>query len=129
MSLLRRRAFMAVSKKEAESPYAFSFNIVTTDNIYEANAEDLAILNKGLSIIIELAGGTLNGFNINQDTAPQEFDLRINGVRDFNFNFWDYNNSIIDCYLAFNDGVSIYFGTEGLKASNPIFESFKLYKA
>ena len=122
----RRRALMAASKKKTASPYAFQFNIVTTESGYEANAKDLAILNKLLSIMIELAGGNLDSFAISQDTAPQELDLRINGVRDFSFYFLE-DEDTIDTFLSFNDGV-LYFGYEVLQASNPIFESFKLLR-
>lgn len=127
MSLLRKRM---MKQQETESPYAFSFNIVPTGNSpsYQANIKDLAILNKGLAIIVELAGGNLDGFEFTSDNAPQEFDLRISGVRYFSFYFSNFKDGI-DVFLGFFDGVNWYFGQTTISASNPRFKSFTLYNA
>ena len=115
-------------EEESGSPYDFSFNIIATDDVYEANAEDLAILNKGLEIIMQIAEGNLGGFVFSHETAPPEFDLRINGIRNFNFNFFEYSTYYM-VYTSFTDGITLYFGQEDIQKSNPVFETFVLYKA
>ena len=114
--------------QESESPYDFSFDIITTDGVYEANAEDLAILNKGLEIIMQIAGGNLGGFEFSHETAPPEFDLRINGTRNFIFSFFEYSTNYT-AYFSFFDDINYYFGMAHIQKSNPVFETFILYTA
>lgn len=128
MSLLRRRMTMASSVKEPESEWAFSFNIeVAKGSSWTANAEQLVQINKMFAIITNFIG--MKGGDFYQDNAPQEFDLRINNVRNFYFFYSEVSNEsdVFDILYAFTDGDGTWFSQMSLPWNNPITNTFNLY--
>lgn len=123
----RRRALMAASEKKATSPYTFSFNIeVAKGSSWTANAEQLVQINKMFAIITKFLG--MEGGDFTQDNAPQEFDLRINGVRNFNLYCGSVRNEsdVVDFYPSFTDGDGIWYGQISFPWNNPVINSFVL---
>lgn len=124
------RAFTTL--KSDESPYAFSFNIeVAKDSGWTANAEQLVQINKMFAIVTKFLG--MKGGEFTQDNAPQEFDLRINGVRNFNFYYAGVSNEsdVIDVYLSFTSGDvdEMWFAQISFPWNNPVTNSFAIYSA
>lgn len=126
------RAFAALKSdernEEGENPYAFSFNIeVAKGSSWTANTEQLVQINKMFAIVTNFLG--IEGGEFNQDNAPQEFDLRINGVRNFNFSYGSVRNEndVVDFYYAFNDGDGLWFGNKSFPWNNPVVGSFTIY--
>lgn len=70
-----------------------------------------------------------NGGEFTQDNAPQEFDLRINGVRNFYFYYGKVDNEsdVIYVYSSFTDGDGLWFASSSFPWNNLVINSFVLY--
>lgn len=113
--------------QEDENPYAFSLNIeVAKGASWTANAEQLVQINKMFAIVTKFIG--IEGGEISQDNVPQEFDLRINGVRNFVFFYNKVSNERddIDISYTFNDGDGLWIGDKSFPWNNPVVGSFTI---
>lgn len=125
------RAFTTLKSEvseEDENPYAFSLNIeVDKGSSWTANAEQLVQINKMFAIVTKLLG--IEGGEFNQDNAPQEFDLRINGVRNFviSYNKIASESDVVDIYFTFSDGDGLWYGYNSCPWNNPVVGSFIIY--
>lgn len=96
---------------------------------WTANAEQLVQINKMFAIVTKLLG--IEGGSLTQDNVPQEFDLRINGVRNFYFYYDSVENEsdVIELYFAFSDDDVLWFGDRAFPWNNPVVGSFTIYPA
>lgn len=94
---------------------------------WTANAEQLVYINKMFAIVTKFIG--MDGGEFNQDNAPQEFDLRINGVRNFNFFYGKVNNEsdVVEFFITLSDGDGLWFSDKSLPWNNPVTGSFIIY--
>lgn len=93
---------------------------------WTANAETLVQINKMFAIVTKFLG--MEGGELTQDNAPQEFDLRINGVRNFVFSYASVSNESddIDISYTFNDGDGLWIGDKSFPWNNPVVGSFTI---
>ena len=94
---------------------------------WSANAEQLVQINKMFAIVTKFIG--IKGGEFNQDNAPQEFDLRINNVRNFNFyyNLVGDESDVIYVYSLFIGGNGTWTTYSSFPWNNPVINSFVLY--
>lgn len=128
---MRRRALLAASTAQGgESEWAFSFNIeVAYGEDWIANPEQLVQINKILAIVTRFFG--LGGGDFSEVNAPPEFDLRINGERNFSFYYPRIKNESaeVDLAISFRSGVGIWIASYSFPWNNPVVDSFKLWYA
>ena len=120
---MRRRALLSAGKGKEESPYAFYFNIeLNAGEVWTATAEQLVEINKMFAIIFQVVG---DRGDANPETMPPEFDLRVNGERNY-WGFYTGGNDETDVYITFYPPIGSWFGYVIVNYHNPVIDSFVL---